>query len=185
MKLLKTIKWYEQIIVLIFLIGCTWMNLSGTDVKEPAGDLQGQLLDKTNNQPIENAEIHLKHVYNNNVFKTGPTTAQGKFSLAKIPQGPYLVGLTINNRPFNASDFIAINKNQTTQIKIAVNPAQNTAQANQDFVTTPPAKKSFFKTPFGIATIISGAVLTTYGIYEIVNKKEDKEVSPTSRSKTN
>lgn len=74
------------------------------------GTITGSVIDKSNSQPIENADVTLMRVKDSSVVKGTSTDASGKFSLTELPPGRFLLRANVVGYNFSMVSGITINK---------------------------------------------------------------------------
>jgi outer membrane receptor protein involved in Fe transport len=74
------------------------------------GTITGTIIDKSNSQPLENADVTLLKMKDSSVVKGTSTDASGKFSLTELPPGRFMLRANVVGYNFSMVSGITINK---------------------------------------------------------------------------
>ncbi len=80
-------------ILILIVLSITCLYAQGKISRNPAaiGVMQGNVIDSSNNEPIEYASVSIIRMRNNDVVTGGVTNAEGHFYIPQIPLGQYKV----------------------------------------------------------------------------------------------
>jgi hypothetical protein len=116
---------------------------------------------------VENAVVKLRNIQTNTEYASNPTDKKGNYLMTGLPEGRYLVGVGTPRGDFNLNIEVAVMPGETGLLSAALKIGDREA------AVPPRARKGFFAQPAGIALVIAGAGLVSFGGYELL-KKEDK-----------
>jgi len=132
------------------------------------GALSGFVFAKDVKTPVAGAVVRLRNVANMNELTSQPTDANGMYSIAGIPEGRYIVGVTSAQADFNLDYALYVKAVELGKLSIALVPG-----AGQETPEEAPAKKKgFFSTVAGRVLVVS---VIGVGLYFLI---VDNEPSP-------
>ncbi len=139
-----------------------------------AGNLVGFVYGKDGKTPLEGAVVMLKNVKTSEVYKSEPTGKAGEFRVTNVPEGVYVVGISVGEEGYNSAGAVKVAAGKTETVSFSLKPMPATPPAGKKTK----GKKGFFKSPVGIAVIVAGTAAIIYGIYKLTKEEEEEEVSP-------
>jgi len=138
------------------------------------GTLQGTVYSEGMKSRVANAVVKLRNLNSQREYESPPTDAKGAYKILMIEEGWYTLGLTTAAGDFNLNYGVYVKAGETAKLSVEMMPGgmlEGKGASNGGSG----GGKSFFATPVGILTIVAGAGLVAFGIYELTKKDE---VSP-------
>lgn len=135
------------------------------------GKLIGSIFQDDGTTPVEGAVLKIRNVSTGSYYESSSSDENGYFTVARVDEGLYIAGITTENKDFNIENLIGIKANETAEISIALDPAQEEKEKKK--------KKGllgFFLSPVGIAVIVASTVAIVYTIVKLT--EEEEEASP-------
>ena len=136
------------------------------------GTLQGTVYSEGMRSRVANAVVKLRNLNSQKEYESPPTDAKGGYKILMVEEGWYTLGLTTATGDFNLNYGVYIKAGETAKLSVEMQPG---GMLEGKGASGGSSKKSFFATPAGILTIVAGAGLVAFGIYELTKKDE---VSP-------
>ena len=136
------------------------------------GTLQGTVYSEGMRSRVANAVVKLRNLNSQKEYESPPTDAKGGYKILMVEEGWYTLGLTTATGDFNLNYGVYIKAGETAKLSVEMQPG---GMLEGKGASGGNGKKSFFATPAGILTIVAGAGLVAFGIYELTKKDE---VSP-------
>jgi len=131
----------------ILLIVTLFFAVTVSLIAQPKiGTITGSIIDKSNSQPIENADVTLLRLRDSSVVKGTSTDASGKFTFTELPPGKFLLranvvgynfvivsGITINkDNPAVELEPIKLSQGETTTDEILVEDIKSDIEVHPD-----------------------------------------------------
>ena len=133
------------------------------------GTLQGTVYSDGMRSRVANAVVKLRNLNSQKEYESPPTDAKGAYKILMIEEGWYTLGITTASGDFNLNYGVYVKAGETAKLSVEMQPGgmlEGTGSGGGG------GKKSFFATPAGILTIVAGAGLVAFGIYELTKKDE-------------
>ncbi len=138
------------------------MEFAQTPSVSPAGALTGFVYTKDMSAPVANAVVKIRNVGDQKELVSRPSDENGMYSIIGIPQGRYILGVTSPAGDFNFDYVLHLKAGETAKLSVALQEGGQTTGEDAP-------KKSFFKSPAGIALLITVAAA---GLYIAFGKEE-------------
>ena len=124
-----------------------WANAKG-------GSLVGFVYAQDLKTPVVGAVVKVRNIANQKEFASGTTDANGMYKIDGVDEGRYILGVTATQGDFNFDYVMLLKGGEMAKLSVALEPG---GQAT----TRDAPKKSFFKSPAGIITmvVVVGAIL--------------------------
>jgi Carboxypeptidase regulatory-like domain len=132
-----------------------------------SGTLAGFVYAKDAKTPVAGAVVKLRNVADMKEVTSPPTDANGMYSIAGIPEGRYLVGVTSSQADFNLDYALYVKSGELGKLSISLAPG-----AGQEAGEAAAKKKGFFSSVAGRVLIVSAIGV---GLYVLI---VDNEPSP-------
>jgi hypothetical protein len=122
--------------------------------KAQGGTLVGFVYAKDMKTPVAGAVVKVRNIANQKEFASGSTDANGMYKIDGVDEGRYILGVTAPKGDFNFDYVMLLKGGEMSKLSVALVPG---AQATSEDAP----KKSFFKSPIGIITmvVVAGALL--------------------------
>jgi len=133
------------------------------------GSLAGFVYAKDVKTPVASAVVKLRNSTDMKELASGPTDANGMYSIAGIPEGRYIVGVTSGQADFNLEYALYVKAGELGKLSIALAPG---AGAGQEAGEASLKKKGFFSSVAGRIVVVS---VIGVGLYFLI---VDNEPSP-------
>jgi len=132
------------------------------------GNLSGFVYAKDVKTPVAGAVVKLRNTADMKELVSMPTDANGMYSIAGIPEGRYVVGVTSAKTDFNFDYALYVKAGELGKLSVSLAPGggQETPE------TAPAKKKGFFSTVAGRVLVVSAVGV---GLYFLI---VDNESSP-------
>jgi hypothetical protein len=133
------------------------------------GTLQGTIFSEGMRSRVANAVVKLRNLNTQKEYESPPTDAKGAYKILMVEEGWYTLGVKTATGDFNLNYGVYVKAGETAKLSVETQPGgmlegKGSAGAG--------GKKSFFSTPAGILTIVAGAGLVAFGVYELTKKDE-------------
>ena len=135
------------------------------------GTLQGTVYSEGMKSRVANAVVKIRNLNTQKEYASQPTDTKGNYKILMIEEGWYTLGLTTAAGDFNLNYGVYIKAGETAKLSVEMQPGG--MLEGKSAGGTSVGKKSFFRTPAGILTIVVAAGGIAFGIYELT-----KETSP-------
>jgi hypothetical protein len=154
-----------------------FMTPVGLAAKGPAtasaaeiSSLSGFVFAKDVKAPVAGAIVKLRNLRDMKEMSSAPTDANGLYTIAGIPEGRYLVGVTSGQSDFNLDYALYVKAGELGKLSIALSPSsgQETGQA-----PTPAKKKGFFNSVAGRVLIVAAVGV---GLYFLIVENEPSPI---------
>ena len=138
------------------------MEFAQTPAAAPAASLTGFVYTKDMSAPVANAVVKIRNVASQKELTSPPSDANGMYKIAGVPEGRYILGVTAAESEFNFDYVLHLKAGETAKLSVALQEGGETTGEDAP-------KKSFFKSPAGIAMLITVAAA---GLYIAFGKEE-------------
>lgn len=128
----------------------------------PGASLVGFVYQKDMATPVPSAVVKIRDVGRGKEFASPPADENGMYKISGVPEGRYILGVTSAAGDFNFDYVMHIKAGEVAKLSVALQEGGETTGADAP-------KKSFFKSPLGIALLIT---VTAVGLYIVFNKEE-------------
>ena len=132
-----------------------------------SASLVGFVYQKDMVTPAPSAVVKIRDVGKGKECASTPADGEGMYKIAGVPEGRYVLGVSASEGEFNFDYVLHLKAGETAKLSIALQEGGQTTG-------TDAAKKSFFKSPMGLALLITVAAA---GLYIAFGKEES--LSPT------
>lgn len=104
--------------------------------------------------PVAGAVVKVRNIANQKEFASGTTDANGMYKIDGVDEGRYILGVTATQGDFNFDYVMLLKGGEMAKLSVALAPGGQTTGSDAP-------KKSFFKSPVGIITlvVVAGALL--------------------------
>ena len=122
--------------------------------KAQGGTLVGFVYAQDLKTPVAGAVVKVRNIANQKEFASGTTDANGMYKIDGVDEGRYILGVTATQGDFNFDYVMLLKGGEMAKLSVALAPGGQTTGSDG-------MKKSFFKTPVGIITlvVVAGALL--------------------------
>jgi len=122
--------------------------------KAPGCTLVGFVYGQDLKTPVAGAVVKVRNIANQKEFASGTTDANGMYKIDGVDEGRYILGVTATQGDFNFDYVMLLKGGEMAKLSVALAPGGQTTGSDAP-------KKSFFKSPVGIITmvVVVGAVL--------------------------
>ena len=122
--------------------------------KAQGGSLVGFVYAQDLKTPVVGAVVKVRNIANQKEFASGTTDANGMYKIDGVDEGRYILGVTATQGDFNFDYVMLLKGGEMAKLSVALAPGGQTTGSDAP-------KKSFFKTPVGIITVVvvAGALL--------------------------
>ena len=172
------------LLIFALLLLIVWQPMPAA--AQQTGQLMGYLYADDLRTPVPGAILKLKNIFDQTVYESAPTGADGFYNIVGIKPGQYVIGVQFGADGYNCEYILYIKGGEAGQLSLALRRGKK-AEVRQPVFDAPvglaeklPGKKAFFATPAGIATIVVAATATGYGIYHLL-KPEEEKASPAKK----
>ncbi len=124
-----------------------WANAQG-------GVLVGFVYAQDLKTPVVGAVVKVRNIANQKEYASGTTDANGMYKIDGVDEGRYILGVTAPKGDFNFDYVMLLKGGEMAKLSVALAPGGQTTGEDAP-------KKSFFKSPVGIITmvVVAGALL--------------------------
>ena len=137
-------------------------GLAQAPAAAPSASLVGFVYDKDMATPVPSAVVKLRNVGDQKEFTSPPADENGMYKITAVPEGRYILGVSSPQGDFNFDYIMHLKGGETAKLSIALQEEGETTGEDAP-------KKSFFKSPAGIALLITVAAV---GLYIAFGKEE-------------
>ena len=122
--------------------------------KAQGGALVGFVYAQDLKTPVVGAVVKVRNIANQKEFASGTTDANGMYKIDGVDEGRYILGVTATQGDFNFDYVMLLKGGEMAKLSVALAPGGEVMGKDA-------LKKSFFKTPAGIITlvVVAGAIL--------------------------
>ena len=122
--------------------------------KAQGGSLVGFVYAQDLKTPVAGAVVKVRNIANQKEYASGTTDANGMYKIDGVDEGRYILGVTATQGDFNFDYVMLLKGGEMAKLSVALAPGGQTTGSDAP-------KKSFFKTPVGIITVVvvAGALL--------------------------
>jgi len=138
------------------------------------GKMVGFVYEEVLGKPVQNAVVKIRNIETGSEYQSRATDTKGYYEMAGIPEGRYILGVSVDGDDYNFEFEIYIKADETAQLSLAL---KHGASA----VVGVKKEKGFFATPFGIALLALLGAGATIGTVAVITGGDDTPVSPTRR----
>ncbi len=140
------------------------------------GSLVGYIYKDDFQTPIENAVVYLRNIENKAEYQSTPSDEIGLYTVKDVAEGRYVLGISSDEGNFNLDYSVLIKADEIAKLSIATKPGGD-LEGGQEGGNGD--GNGFFKTAAGIALLIGMAGGLAFGLYKLLEKKE--EPSPSTK----
>ena len=146
-------------VLFAFAIFVTPAGLAGTSPAsaEDNGTLSGFIFAKDFKTPVAGAVVKLRSLRDMKEMASAPTDAKGLYTIAGIPAGRYVVGVTSGRGDFNLDYALYVKAGELGNLSIALAPG-----AGQEAGEAATKKKGFFNSVAGRVLIVAAVGVGLY-----------------------
>jgi hypothetical protein len=126
------------------------------------GSLTGFIYAKDMKTPVEGAIVKVRNIEDGKEFSSPPTDANGLYTIANIPEGRYMLGVTSGEGDFNFDYVINVKAGELGKLTVALAPEAK-AQRVQDVAAK---KTGFFNSFAGRAILVTALGVGLYFLVE-------------------
>ncbi|MFC2165963.1 carboxypeptidase-like regulatory domain-containing protein [Acidobacteriota bacterium] len=137
------------------------------------GKMVGFVYEQDLGKPVQNAVVKIRSIDSRNEYKSNTTDQRGYYEMAGIPEGRYVLGVSVDGDNYNFEFEVYIKANETAQLSVALKEGASAVVGVR-------SDKAFFATPFGIALLALLGAGATIGTVALITGGEDT-VSPSRR----
>ena len=122
--------------------------------KAEGGSLVGFVYAQDLKTPVVGAVVKVRNIANQKEFASGTTDANGMYKIDGVDEGRYILGVTATQGDFNFDYVMLLKGGEMAKLSVALAPGGQITGSDAP-------KKSFFKSPIGIITlvVVAGALL--------------------------
>jgi len=122
--------------------------------KAQGGVLVGFVYAQDLKTPVAGAVVKVRNIANQKEYASGTTDANGMYKIDGVDEGRYILGVTAPKGDFNFDYVMLLKGGEIAKLSVALAPGGQTTGKDAP-------KKSFFKSPVGIITmvVVAGAIL--------------------------
>ena len=134
------------------------------EVPAPAGksgSLAGFIYAKDMKTPVAGAVVKIRNLGDEKELASPPTDLNGMYTIAGIPEGRYILGVTSAEGDFDFDYALHLKAGELGKLTVALAPGAG-AQTSDEAVTK---KKSFFNTVAGRVLLITAASVAVYLVF--------------------
>lgn len=126
--------------------------------KAEGGSLVGFVYAQDLKTPVVGAVVKVRNIANQKEFASGTTDANGMYKIDGVDEGRYILGVTATQGDFNFDYVMLLKGGEMAKLSVALAPGGQTTG-------TDAPKKSFFKSPIGIITMVAVAGVLLFVIF--------------------
>ncbi|MGB9835400.1 MAG: hypothetical protein ACPLRX_01515 [Candidatus Saccharicenans sp.] len=142
------------------------------------GSLVGFIYGSDMKTPVKDAVVKLRSLDDGKEYASTPTDANGAYKIDQVKEGKYILGVSTPEGNYNFEYAMAIKGGEMGKLSLALKSGE-ASTLTQEEPTPEKEKIPFFKTPAGIAVLVVAGTVALYGIFKLVEGKE--EASPTKK----
>jgi len=126
--------------------------------KEQGGTLVGFVYAQDMKTPVAGAVVKVRNITNQKEFVSSATDANGMYKVDGVDEGRYILGVTATQGDFNFDYVMLLKGGEIAKLSVALVPGGQATSGDAP-------KKSFFKSPVGIVTMVVVAGVILYAIF--------------------
>jgi hypothetical protein len=181
-KMLRSKVFYSPLILGITIVSFTLLLLPLEGLARPvapAGSVIGFIYGSDMKTPVQNAVVKIRNVDDGKEYVSTPTDSNGAYKIEQVKEGKYILGVSAPNGDYNFQYVLAIKGGEIGKLSLALKTGEATGLGQEESKAPEKEKVSFFRTPVGIAVLMVATTLALYGIFKLVEGKE--QASPTKK----
>ena len=132
-----------------------------------AGKMVGFVYADDLGKPVKNAVVKIRSIETGSEYQSKTTDTSGFYEMMDVPEGRYIVGVSVDGNDYNFEFEIYIKAYETAQLSLALKHGASAV------VGVIPKDKAFFATPFGIALLALLGAGATIGTVALVTGGEE------------
>ena len=141
------------------------MGLAAKD----GGSLAGFIYAKDVKTPVMGAVVKLRSVTDMKEMASAPTDANGMYTIAGIPEGRYILGVSSAKEDFNLDYALYVKAGELGKLSVALGASGGGQEAGEASVK----KKGFFNTVAGRVLVVSAIGI---GLYFLIAEPESSPI---------
>jgi hypothetical protein len=126
-----------------------------------SGSLSGFIFAKDMKTPVSGAVVKIRNLGDQKELGSPPTDANGMFTIASIPEGRYILGVTSGREDFNFDYSVHIKAGELGKLSVAL----ARGAAGQEPGEAASKKPGFFNTVAGRVILITAASVAVYFLF--------------------
>jgi len=142
------------------------------------GSLVGFIYGSDMKTPVKEAVVKIRSLDDGKEYTSTPTDANGSYKIDQIKEGKYILGVSTPDGNYNFEYLMAIKGGEMGKLSLALKTGE-ASTLKQEEPTPEKERIPFFKTPVGIAVLVVAGTVALYGVFKLVEGKE--EASPTKK----
>jgi hypothetical protein len=181
-KMLRSKVFYSPLILGITIVSFTLLLLPLEGLARPvapAGSVIGFIYGSDMKTPVQNAVVKIRNVDDGKEYVSTPTDSNGAYKIEQVKEGKYILGVSAPNGDYNFQYVLAIKGGEIGKLSLALKTGEATGLGQEESKAPEKEKVSFFRTPVGIAVLMVATTLALYGVFKLVEGKE--QASPTKK----
>ena len=138
-----------------------FMSPVGLTAKSPAansGSISGFIYAKDVKTPVAGAVVKIRNLSDMKEMASLPTDTNGMYSIAGIPEGRYLLGVSSGKEDFNLDYALYVKAGELGKVSVALAPGGGGQQSSEPTAK----KKGFFSTVGGRVLIVAAIGVGLY-----------------------
>ncbi|MCI4445646.1 MAG: carboxypeptidase regulatory-like domain-containing protein [Candidatus Aminicenantes bacterium] len=180
--MLRSKVFYSPLILGITIVSFTLLLLPLEGLARPvapAGSVIGFIYGSDMKTPVQNAVVKIRNVDDGKEYVSTPTDSNGAYKIEQVKEGKYILGVSAPNGDYNFQYVLAIKGGEIGKLSLALKTGEATGLGQEESKAPEKEKVSFFRTPVGIAVLMVATTLALYGVFKLVEGKE--QASPTKK----
>jgi len=145
------------------------LTAKGPDPAAGNGTLAGFIYAKDVKTPVTGAVVKLRNVTDMKEMASVPTDANGMYTIAGIPEGRYILGVSLAKEDFNLDYALYVKAGELGKLSIALGASGGGQEAGEASVK----KKGFFNTVAGRVLVVSAIGV---GLYFLIAEPESSPI---------
>jgi hypothetical protein len=170
-KMLGRSKGLVYAVLAAFAVFMTPMGLAakGPGPAAGSGSLAGFIYAKDVKTPVTGAVVKLRNVTDMKEMASAPTDANGMYTIAGIPEGRYILGVSSAKEDFNLDYALYVKSGELGKLSIAIGASGGGQEAGEASTK----KKGFFSTVAGRVLVVSAIGV---GLYFLIVEPESSPI---------
>jgi ABC-type antimicrobial peptide transport system permease subunit len=137
-----------------------------------SGSISGFVYAKDVKTPVAGAVVKIRSLADMKEMASPPTDANGMYTIAEVPQGRYVLGVSAGKEDFNLDYVIYVKAGELGKLSLSL-AAGTAAGGGQESGETKVTKKGFFNSLVGRALIVAAVGV---GLYFLINEHETSPI---------
>jgi hypothetical protein len=142
------------------------------------GSLVGFIYGSDMKTPIHDAVVKMRNVDDGREYVSSATDATGAYKIEQLGEGNYVLGVSAPEGDYNFNHIIRIKEGEIGKLSLALK-SEDVSGLIEGTPDNDSEKPSFFYTPVGIAVLMVATTVVLYGVFKLMEEKE--EASPSRR----